>query len=111
MQGDFEALRAHLRRLSVGAYRNKAALMEDFEPGLMNEAQRWVGAARCDAPVLALAFHGGHAARLCANYWMGGGLPDGDDRRAIRTSVLGWARGFKNARVPHNHRPRCFDSC
>ncbi|GFH27523.1 seca_motor_dead domain-containing protein [Haematococcus lacustris] len=38
--GEFEALRAYMRRLSVEAYQRKKAAMEEFEAGLMNEAQR-----------------------------------------------------------------------
>jgi hypothetical protein len=40
LQGDFEGLRTYLRKISVDAYNRKKALIEDFEPGLMNEAQR-----------------------------------------------------------------------
>jgi hypothetical protein len=40
VQGDFEALRTYVRKISVDAYYRKSALIEEFEPGLMNEAQR-----------------------------------------------------------------------
>ncbi len=40
-QGDFEALRLYLREVCVDAYYRKARAMDEFEPGLMNEAQRY----------------------------------------------------------------------
>lgn len=46
-QGSYEALRGYMRRISVDAYTRKAAAMEEFEPGLMNEAQRWVVVGFC----------------------------------------------------------------
>ena len=42
MQGDFDALCEYVRKLSVDAYIQKRASMEEFEPGLMAEAERYV---------------------------------------------------------------------
>ncbi|GBF93465.1 translocase subunit chloroplastic [Raphidocelis subcapitata] len=39
--GDYESLRAYLRQLAVAAYRQKAAAVDDLEPGLMQEAQKF----------------------------------------------------------------------
>ncbi|KAJ9529991.1 hypothetical protein QJQ45_023225, partial [Haematococcus lacustris] len=47
--GEFEALRAYMRRLSVEAYQRKKAAMEEFEAGLMNEAQRYFLLTNTDA--------------------------------------------------------------
>uniref|UniRef100_A0A7S0R9H9 Protein translocase subunit SecA n=1 Tax=Chlamydomonas leiostraca TaxID=1034604 RepID=A0A7S0R9H9_9CHLO len=47
--GNFEALRAYMRKISVDAYRQKCAAMEEFEPGLMNEAQRYFVLTNTDA--------------------------------------------------------------
>jgi preprotein translocase subunit SecA len=48
-QGDFEALRTYMRGLASGAYRQKTQAMEDFEPGLMGEAQRYFLLTTTDA--------------------------------------------------------------
>lgn len=39
--GNFEGLRAYLRQLAVAAYQQKAAAVDDIEPGLMQEAQKF----------------------------------------------------------------------
>jgi preprotein translocase subunit SecA len=40
-KGNFEGLRAYLRQLAVAAYRSKAAAVDELEPGLMQEAQKF----------------------------------------------------------------------
>ncbi|KAF5842058.1 chloroplast-associated SecA protein [Dunaliella salina] len=40
-KGDFDALKEYVRKLSVDAYYRKRAAMEEFEPGLMTEAERF----------------------------------------------------------------------
>eukprot|EP00951_Prasinocladus_malaysianus_P019772 scaffold160410_cov53-Prasinocladus_malaysianus.AAC.1 len=40
-QGDYERLRAYLRRRSVEAYREKVKQVESVEAGLMEQAQRF----------------------------------------------------------------------
>lgn len=37
----FEGLRQYLRQLAVAAYQQKAAAVDDIEPGLMQEAQKF----------------------------------------------------------------------
>jgi preprotein translocase subunit SecA len=39
--GTFEGLRSYLRQLAVAAYEQKAAAVDDIEPGLMQEAQKF----------------------------------------------------------------------
>lgn len=39
--GSFDGLRSYLRELAVAAYRQKAAAVDDIEPGLMQEAQKF----------------------------------------------------------------------
>uniref|UniRef100_A0A383WI89 chloroplast protein-transporting ATPase n=1 Tax=Tetradesmus obliquus TaxID=3088 RepID=A0A383WI89_TETOB len=39
--GSFEGLRSYLRQLAVAAYEQKAAAVDDIEPGLMQEAQKF----------------------------------------------------------------------
>lgn len=47
MQGDFQALRMYLRKICTDAYTRKAEAMEEFEPGLMAQAQRWAMGTVC----------------------------------------------------------------
>jgi len=47
--GNFDALRAHLRKLAVDAYYRKVDMIETFEKGLMPEAQRFFVLSQTDA--------------------------------------------------------------
>lgn len=77
-KGDFEALRAHLRELAVGAYNQKVQLMEEFEPGLMKEAQRYFVTTQTDnlwkehLQVSRTGVGGAHGALSALLYFVGG---------------------------------------
>jgi preprotein translocase subunit SecA len=47
--GGYEALNAHLRRLAVDALDRKVKMIEEYEPGLMGEAQRFFLLSQTDA--------------------------------------------------------------
>lgn len=47
--GAFEGLRAYLRQLAVAAYQQKAAAVDDIEPGLMQEAQKFFVLTQTDS--------------------------------------------------------------
>lgn len=47
--GGYDGLRSHLRRLAVEAYEKKMTLVEEYENGLMQEAQRYFVLTQTDA--------------------------------------------------------------
>lgn len=86
-QGDFETLKAYVRKLSVDAYMRKKAAMEDFEPGLITEAERW-GLGQRAVRVQRAALARPRSSKQCGPHWPMQPLAPAAPLRARRYFVL-----------------------